>query len=96
MKMVSGGLRTSRIRITKGTILDYTRLTLNKPKPWKDIKRSTDSFRVYNLYLYHPLEDLLKPTKGSRLYFDKLLTSMNNNFVTDDNVIPPLCWQMRF
>ena len=65
-----------------GTVLDLNRVLLNIPKTWRDIIRTSAHSIAEPLPLHLPWNDLTKPVKGSRLFYD--------NFISE-STLPKVC-----
>ena len=73
----------------RGTVLDYRYLLSILPDSWKFILKHNKTFPVGDLHINTCQMNLLKPSKGCRIFYDKLM--FNNN-------IPNICakWEHEF
>ena len=73
----------------RGTILDYNYLLHSLPDSWKKRIKHVSGIITYNLYISAYHHNLLIPFKGSKIFYDKLITQ---------NDYPEICnkWQTVF
>ena len=73
----------------RGTLLDYNYLLHILPDIWKNVIESTRTIPAYNICISVYQRNLLKLSKGSRRFYDKLISNPNRLEICEK-------WEMIF